>query len=202
MKKIIENCKKPEGFLGRLMIGHMNRRHSPLIQWGLHGYDNAQRILDIGCGGGNTMRFMLNNSNAKVYGVDYSPLCIKKSIFKNKKYIKNGRADISIGNVLHLDFPDKSFDMVTAVETIYFWEPLSKALEEIYRVLKEGGKLLIVNELTLEKENSDEYLEIKKDIKMNIFTENQLVKIVEEKGFAIKEVLRENSWMSLTAYKI
>jgi ubiquinone/menaquinone biosynthesis C-methylase UbiE len=46
-----------------------------------------------------------------------------------------------------MSFQDDFFDLVTAVETYYFWSNFPEALKEINRVLKTGGKLLLVNEM-------------------------------------------------------
>ena len=46
-----------------------------------------------------------------------------------------------------MSFKDEFFDLVTAIETYYFWTNFPDALNEIKRVLKPGGKLLLVNEM-------------------------------------------------------
>ncbi len=46
-----------------------------------------------------------------------------------------------------MSFPDSYFDLMTAFETYYFWFDFRNGLMEIKRVLKPGGKLLLVNEM-------------------------------------------------------
>ena len=45
-----------------------------------------------------------------------------------------------------MPFPDDKFDLVTAVETQYYWPDLVNDMQEVRRVLKPGGTLLIVAE--------------------------------------------------------
>jgi SAM-dependent methyltransferase len=48
--------------------------------------------------------------------------------------------------VWHLPFPDDKFDLVTAVETHYYWPDVAKDMREILRVLKPGGTLVMIAE--------------------------------------------------------
>ncbi len=45
-----------------------------------------------------------------------------------------------------LPFPDCRFDLVTAIETQYYWPNLAGDMSEILRVLKPGGKLVVIAE--------------------------------------------------------
>ena len=50
------------------------------------------------------------------------------------------------GDVSSLAFPDASFDLATAFETVYFWPGLEKCFGQVCRVLKPGGVFMICNE--------------------------------------------------------
>lgn len=203
MSKDINNYKKPIGLLGSLMINHMNKHHYELTNWGLSKYDFStdKTILDIGCGGGNTIYLLLNQSKATVYGIDYSVLCVKKSLKKNRDDVKAMRAHISYGNVLKMDFSDNVFDTVTAVETIYFWQPFDLALLEVLRVLHSGGRFIIIVELTKDNENIKKCEELEKRLNMNLYTENELVQSVCAAGFKNVAVSRQGPWLTLEAVK-
>ena len=64
----------------------------------------------------------------------------------NSDVIKAGRVAIQKGSVSKLPFADNSFDLVTAVETQYYWPDLIGDMREILRVLKTGGKLIVIAE--------------------------------------------------------
>ena len=57
-----------------------------------------------------------------------------------------GRAGVQQGSVSALPFPTGTFDLVTAVETHYYWPDLPSDLLEVRRVLKPGGRLLLIAE--------------------------------------------------------
>ena len=104
-------------------------------------------VLDVGCGGGRTIHRLAEQvSDGKVFGIDYSPASVAASRRTNASFIAAGRVDIREGSVSSLPFPDGMFDVVTAVETHYYWPHLEADAREILRVLKPGGRLAIVAE--------------------------------------------------------
>ena len=58
MSNLLDQCRKPTGWLGRLFLWIMNRRHAKLTEWGLQqiSVGKGDTILDVGCGGGVTVR--------------------------------------------------------------------------------------------------------------------------------------------------
>lgn len=58
LKRILGQCKKPGGWFGRFLLRVMNFGHSGLTKWGLGFIDIAGdiNVLDIGCGGGKTVK--------------------------------------------------------------------------------------------------------------------------------------------------
>jgi ubiquinone/menaquinone biosynthesis C-methylase UbiE len=74
-----------------------------------------------------------------IIGLDYSAASIAVSRNTNAKGIEAGRVQIVLGSVAALPFSDGTFDIVTAVETHYYWPNLPANVREILRVLKPGG---------------------------------------------------------------
>ena len=64
----------------------------------------------------------------------------------NAKEIETGQVQIAQGSVAALPFPDRTFDIVTAVETHYYWPDLPANVREILRVLKPGGSFALIAE--------------------------------------------------------
>src|SRR5262245_5300576 len=72
---LMRQCRKPQWWLGRLILWDMGRRHSALTDWGLGHVGVAKdfTILDVGCGGGRTIQKLAALAiTGKVYGIDYS----------------------------------------------------------------------------------------------------------------------------------
>jgi ubiquinone/menaquinone biosynthesis C-methylase UbiE len=65
----------------------------------------------------------------------------------NAKWVDSGRVEVRKGSVSQLSFPGGMFDLVTAVETHFWWPKLPGDAREIFRVVKSGGKLIIIAEV-------------------------------------------------------
>ena len=79
-----------------------------------------------------------------VCGIDYSEESVAVSQKNNACWIDIGRVEIRQGSVSQLPFPDDVFDIVTAVETHYFWLDLAADTREVFRVLRPGGALILI----------------------------------------------------------
>ncbi len=146
----LTNARKPTGRLGRFLIRAMNIKHYPMTDWGLRHLviGKHDTILDIGCGGGGTVhRLAKTATNGKVYGIDFSDESVMVSRVTNKQFIRMGCVEIQQGTVSCLPFSDRMFDLVTAVNTHYYWPDLVTDMQEILRVLKPSGKLIIIGSL-------------------------------------------------------
>ena len=146
----VSQCQKPRGWLGRYTLWHMNISHSRLTDWGLGqlSVEKGYTILDVGCGGGKTVsKLAAMAAEGKVYGVDFSEESVAASKKTNARWIEAGRVQIQRASVSQLPFPDGMFDLVTAVETHFWWPDLPGDTREILRVVKLGGKLILIAEI-------------------------------------------------------
>jgi len=146
----VMQCQKPSGWLGRLVLWNMNSRHSKVTDWGLShiSVDKHDIVLDVGCGGGRTVnKLAALASEGKIYGVDYSPASVAAALRENKQWIHMARVEIREGSVSQLPFSADTFDLVTAVETHFWWPDLPRDMGEVFRVLKPGGTLIIIAEI-------------------------------------------------------
>jgi SAM-dependent methyltransferase len=146
---VFRQVRKPSGLLGRRMVRAMNLSHATMTDWGLQQVTVARdaAILDIGCGGGRTLqRLAALAPEGKLAGLDYSAASVAVARETNARDINTGRMRIEEGSVAALPFPDYAFDMVTAVETHYYWPDLPANVREIFRVLKPGGTFALIAE--------------------------------------------------------
>lgn len=149
MKSFFSQTRKPEGFLGKLMLGTMNAGHAQLADWGFTHLPElaVEQAVDLGCGGGRNAGVLLKRyPNAHVTAVDYSELSVKKAKAYNKTMIASGRCEVLQGDVSNLQLPKETFDLATAFETVYFWPGVERCFAQVAKVLKNGGCFLICNE--------------------------------------------------------
>ena len=148
-KNYVSQTRKPQGFLGKMMLSGMNPGHARLADWGLtHLPDIAPaKVVDLGCGGGRNAGALLKKySTAHVTAVDYAAVSVEKAKAYNKGMIAAGRCAVEQGDVSNLRFAADTFDLATAFETVYFWPGLETCFAQVARVLKPGGWFMICNE--------------------------------------------------------
>lgn len=146
---LLLQARKPTKWTGRFFLRAMNEGHSRLTDWGLAhvAIENHFTILDVGCGGGRTVEKLATiATDGMVHGIDYAEGSVAASREHNKQLIKSGRVAIEMASVSELPFADNKFDLVTAVETQYYWPDLVGDMREVLRVLKPGGALIVIAE--------------------------------------------------------
>ena len=205
-EKMVLQCRKPTGLLGKFMGKRMNIRHSELWQWGLsHISINLDAfILDIGCGGGKAVQNLARiATSGKIYGVDYSQEMVQLAQKVNKKFIQNEHVEIRYGSVSSLPFANNMFDLVTAFETYYFWPNLINDLKEIKRILKPGGTLLMTNEAYTDKEFEKRNLKWSKLCDMMIHTPQEYLAFLTETGYIAVDIstFPKKNWITAVAQK-
>ncbi len=204
--KLVENAVKPGGFWGRLMIRSMNKGHSDLTDWAL-GFvkiENGFRVLDAGCGGGRTVQKLCGMvGSGRVCGIDYSALCVEKTKKLNHKNVLCDKADVRQASVSDLPFEDNSFDLVTAVETYYFWPDKPGDLKEILRTLKSGGRLLLVFEMLQDPENPEKWKKVEDRLHIKAVSEEEIAGMLRQAGYHhIETHIKDGtSWLCAVASK-
>jgi ubiquinone/menaquinone biosynthesis C-methylase UbiE len=187
-KVFFSQCARPEGLLGRVMLRFMNFGHAPLTNWGLDQvtFRNDMTMLDIGCGGGAMLKRLLKRSQgAKVYGIDISEESVAKAIKVNAEVIDK-QVFVQQGSAAELPYEDRTFDLVTAVETVYFWPNLSNCLQEVRRVLKPKGHFAIMVEVV---DTDSKWTHVVEG--MTAYTPEQLKQFLDDAGFAQTEIHRK-----------
>ena len=184
-KELIINARKPVGELGDKLLDRMNESHESLAQWGVSHLDISKDdvILDIGCGGGVNVERFLSMTENKVYGLDYSEIAVEKSTKLNQDAIDEGRCEVIQGSVSELPFEDKTFDIVTGFETVYFWPDFVNDCKEVRRVLKDDGIMFICNE-AIPNEEDERQKELIDLLDMKIFSEDEFDEYLREAGFS------------------
>ena len=188
LKTMFTNCACPKGFLGRCMLRFMNFGHAPLTNWGLDHveFSDGLVMLDIGCGGGATLKRLLKRSpEGMVYGIDISEESVVKAKNVNKQLL-NKQVFVLQGSADSLPWEDQKYDVVTAVETVYFWPNLPQCFQEVKRVLKPGGQFAIMLEVI---EGDSIWTNVVEG--MTVYSPEMLKDMLEQAGFGDVKVFRK-----------
>lgn len=112
------------------------------------------KILDAGCGTGQTAAYLAKVYTANVTALDLHPIMLEKA---KRRFIKESvKVHTALGNVEQLPFKEKTFDMVLSESVTAFTNP-QKTFGEFSRVLKPNGILLGI-EMTAQSPLSEEEL--------------------------------------------
>ena len=182
-KMIAKQFKKPTGILGNYISKIMEKRNSSLydnILEKINSINNDDNILEIGFGPGIGLNKILKEtSTIKIDGIDFSKLMYKKSMKKNKKYIKDERLKLIHSNILDYDFKEKKYKLIIAINVIYFWNPIENILKKTYQLLKKNGLLI----LFFVKPNDLIKIKFTQTDVFNKYKKEKIIKILKKLGF-------------------
>ncbi|WP_081358429.1 class I SAM-dependent methyltransferase [Ruminococcus albus] len=177
---LASQCGNPHGIIGKIMTWAMNRANNVMYK-GIVEEINVSpktKILDVGFGNGYLEKLIIQKSPCSIIGIDISEDMVSKATEANRKYVASGNMKFQLGDCCDLSFKDKSFDVVTTMNTIYFWNDTAKGMAEISRVLKDGG---IFYNAVISKENLDKYFYTKSGFKK--FTKDEYIELGKKAGF-------------------
>ncbi|WP_084374855.1 class I SAM-dependent methyltransferase [Neobacillus soli] len=138
---------------------------------------SKSKILDAGCGTGQTAAYLSQQYNANVTCLEINPIMIEKARERFKKL----KLPIQLlqGSIEKLPFENNTFDYILS-ESVLAFVNKPKALKEFYRVLKKGGRL-IANEMTI-------------NTRLSLKEETEIMKF-----YAVDSLLLEGDWNRLLA---
>ncbi|MBW8348369.1 methyltransferase domain-containing protein [Bacillus sp. IITD106] len=143
--------------------------------------NETTNILDVGCGTGQTTAYLASHYGANVTGMDINPIMVEKSRYR----MANTQLPVEIiqASIENCPLEKDTFDYIFS-ESVLAFVSASRALKEIFRLLKSGGRF-IANELTLNQQlEAPEQEEIKKFYGFGSFLmEEEWITLLEEIGF-------------------
>lgn len=116
-------------------LGKYVLRHEKELVLELAAPKAGEKVLDVGVGSG-IFALELIRRGADVTGIDVSRRML--DIARSK-----GVTNVALGDAVSLDFPDESFDLVVSITALEFIGDYEKAISEMARVCKRGGRVVV-----------------------------------------------------------
>lgn len=116
---------------------------SPEFSRALHEYPafRGKKVLDAGCGNGYVLwRYALEG--ARVTGIDLTETAV--SISRKRFALAGLPGNFLVGNAETLPFEDGTFDCVCSMGVLHHTPDTARAMGEVHRVLKRGGRLIVM----------------------------------------------------------
>jgi tocopherol O-methyltransferase len=113
-----------------------------ILNWA--GVSQTSNILDVGCGIGGSSLYLAEKFNANATGITLSPVQAARATERAKEANLSTRCSFQVADAQAMPFADNSFDLVWSLESGEHMPDKSQFLRECYRVLKPGGKLIMV----------------------------------------------------------
>ena len=101
-------------------------------------------ILDVATGTGDFAIQALSLNPEKITGVDISEGMLEVGCKKIRERFLENRIELKYGDSENLPFPENNFDAVTVAFGVRNFENLETGIREIYRVLKPGGRIVVL----------------------------------------------------------
>jgi ubiquinone/menaquinone biosynthesis C-methylase UbiE len=160
----------------------MERGHRPVGEQAIASMAVARdaRVLDVGCGSAWASRlFAATATDGSVVGIDISDEMIRVARESSAGF---SNLDFQVASAESLPFSDNEFTDCFSMESLYYYDDIPRALQEIHRVLRPGGVFVSVVDLYKENRASHQWIE-KLSVPVQLLSAPEYRKLFEDAGF-------------------
>jgi len=178
----MSQAAKPTGVFGRILARGMARGHKDF-------YESAAKVLDlrpddeyleIGFGSGFFIKKYASHVS-RIAGLDCSEDMVQLASDINRDLVKTGKADFRQGDASSLPWGDNEFTAAATIESFFFWPEPERALGEIRRVLRPGGRLII--EMAHNRDDGKDHTKEARRMGFKLYSEEEVRNLLIISGF-------------------
>ncbi len=178
----MSQAAKPTGSLGKILARGMAWGHKDF-------YENTAKVLnlrhddeylEIGFGSGFFIKKYASHVS-RIAGLDCSKDMVEMAKEINRELVESGKAEFRQGDASSLPWDDNEFTVAVVIESFYFWPEPGKSLEEIFRVLKPEGRLIV--EMGYNKDDGIDHKKLVKRMNLRLYSEKEIKDLLMESGF-------------------
>jgi ubiquinone/menaquinone biosynthesis C-methylase UbiE len=149
--------------------------------------DNKEKgiLIDLGCGPGQTTRFLKDAGQTDITGLDLSSEMINQAIKLHPDI------HFQTGDLLNLDLPENTYGSAIAFYSIVHFSPdqLTPVFRQVQQILKPNAQFLLSFHCGDTSVHLDEWFEEKVDIDFYMFHPDQIIQSLKDAGFEIIDAL-------------
>lgn len=128
---------------GDVYAGIHQQRHERVLEWVEQlGLETGSQVLEIGCGAG-FLSLALAERKFNVHAIDSVDAMVEQTRQHAREAGMAEQISVEVGDISSLAFQDGSFDLVLAIGVIPWIERPDTAIQEMARVLKPGGRVIL-----------------------------------------------------------
>jgi len=176
-------------------MGELDKKHLDQILLKSFALENSGKgkLVDLGCGPGQTTKFLSGCGVKDLLGVDISPEMVRVA----KKL--NPHLDFETADMLELKFPDSTFGSAIAFYSIVHFDygQIKTSFREINRVLIQKGEFLFSFHAGEQVVHLDDFLEHKVNIDFYFFDPDKITSLLAETGFDIIDVIERDPYQDV-----
>ena len=190
---LIKQSQKPSGLIGKVITKIWSFYFKKLSLWAIKQttISDNYRILEIGYGGGSTIKNLLAlNKNLEIHGIDISKESYRTAQRLHSDSIRKGSVQLKIGNVENMPYQNNYFDRIFAIQTHIFWKDIKKSFQEVYRVMSSNSTLIIASEKEKIHYHMTDYR-----------TSHEFSQLLTSIGFSKIEEKQNRNWILYIVYK-
>jgi phosphoethanolamine N-methyltransferase len=152
----------------------------------------GSKVLDVGCGIGGPAKFLFDNFEAEVLGVDLASNCVS---IANKRYESIPQLQFMVADAVTYPFLENSFDLVYSRDVILHIASKDILFEHLFRATKSGGKLIMTDYCCGPKELwDDEFKAYVAQRGYSLITVDEYKKVLEGAGWIVEKAEDKTEW--------
>lgn len=192
-QNILDCYNKTAGNYAGKFADELNHKHLDGILLKAFAGENAGKgkFIDLGCGPGQTTKYLFDGGVTNIIGTDISPamIMVAKEI--------NPNLDFDTADMLSLPYPGGSFGAAIAFYSVvhFSYDQMATAFSEIKRVLRKDGQFLFSFHIGDSIVHLDNFLDHDVNIDFYFFEVKKIKDILTESGFAIMDVIEREPYM-------
>jgi len=189
LKELASQLSHPKGENGIATAKSMNVANDNMIRNVINQIDifDTINILEIGPGNGLHIKYLFEkNPNINYIGIDVSELMVQEATKLNSEFTNNGKAIFELTDSEIIERENNSINAIFTVNTLYFWKNPKEYLQELFRVLKIDGQLILgfIPKSTMEKIPFTKY-------GFELYDNESVQNLLEQIGFKIDKISSE-----------